>query len=169
MALYRDIAHCGRQGTIESIERKYFLPALKKDLTLYVKSCIPCQSVKSQRIIRPKVEKFDIPGRRFSTLQVDIVGPLPMSKGFRYILSVIDINSRWIEALPLQEATAHSCATALISGWIQRFGLPQVIKSDNSNTFVEALWKELQQQLGIDMAYTPPYHASSLGGVKRRH
>ena len=121
MALYRDVAHCGQQGTIKSIERKYFWPALKKDLTLFVKSCIPCQSVKSQRIIRPKVDKFDIPGRRFSTLQVDIVGPLPMSKGFRYILSVTDINSRWIEAIPLAEATAYSCDTALISSWIQRF------------------------------------------------
>ena len=69
----------------------------------------------------------------------------------------------------MQEATAHSCATALISEWIQRFGLPQIIKSDNGNTFVAALWKELQQQLGIDTEYTPPYNASLLGAVERRH
>ena len=109
MALYHDVAHCGQQGTIESIERKYFLPTLKKDVTMYVKSCIPCQSVKAHRTLRPKVDKSDIPDRRCSTLQVDIVGPLPMSRGFRYILSVIDINSGWIEVIPLAEATAYSC------------------------------------------------------------
>ena len=142
---------------------------MKKDVIQYVRSCIPCQSVKSQRIIRPETSKSNIPDRRFSMLQVDIVGPLPLSRGLRYILSVIDINSRWIEAIPLQEATAHSCATALISEWIQRFRLPQIIKSDNGNTFVAALWKELQQQLGIDTEYTPPYHANLLGVEERRH
>ena len=109
MALYHDLAHCGQQGTIESIERKYFWLTLKKDVTIYVKSCIPCQSVKAHRTLRPKVDKSDIPDRRCSTLQVDIVGPLPMSRGFRYILSVIDINSGWIEVIPLAEATAYSC------------------------------------------------------------
>ena len=93
MALYHDVAHCGQQGTLESIERKYFWPTMKKDVIQYVRSCIPCQSVKSQQIIRPETSKSNIPDRRFSTLQVDIVGPLPLSRGFRYILSVIEINS----------------------------------------------------------------------------
>ena len=136
---------------------------------MYVKICIPCQSVKTHRTIRPKVDKSDIQDRRFSTLQEDIVGPLPMSRGFSYIQSVIDINCRWIEAIPFVEATAYSCATALISGWIQRFGLPHIIKSDNGNTFAAALWQELQAQLGIKVPFTPPYHASSLGAVKRCH
>ena len=102
-------------------------------------------------------------------LQVDIVGPLLVSRGFRYILLVIDINSRWIEAIPLVEATANSCAAALISGWIQRFGLPQVIKSDKGNTFMAALWQELQAKLGVEVSFMPLYHASSLGPVERRH
>ena len=32
MALYHDVAHCGQQGTIESIERKYFWPTMNKDV-----------------------------------------------------------------------------------------------------------------------------------------
>ena len=33
MAIYHDVAHCGQQGTIESIDIKYFWPTLRKDVT----------------------------------------------------------------------------------------------------------------------------------------
>ena len=54
-------------------------------------------------------------------------------------------------------------------GWIQRFGLPVMATSDNGNTFVSNMWKELHSALGVQVSFTPPYHASSLGGVERQH
>ena len=41
--------------------------------------------------------------------------------------------------------------------------------SDNGNTFVSNLWKDLHSSLGIEVVFTPPYHPSSLGGVERKH
>ena len=67
------------------------------------------------------------------------------------------------------EATAASCCRALIAGWIQRFGLPVLATSDNGNTFIAGLWKDLHTALGVQVAFTPPYHLSSLGGVERQH
>ena len=87
----------------------------------------------------------------------------------RYILTVLDMTTRWIEALPMTEASATSCCQSFITGWIQRFGLPKLITSDNCNTFIAKLWKEMHQALGIEVAYTPPYHSSSLGAIERRH
>ena len=69
----------------------------------------------------------------------------------------------------MQEATSQTCCQAFIWGWSQRFGLPQVMTSDNGNTFIAKLWKDLLQALGIDQKLTPPYHSSSLGGVERKH
>ena len=69
----------------------------------------------------------------------------------------------------MREATSLSCYLAMISGWIQRFGLPTVATSDNGNTFVSDLWKDIHAALGIQVSYTPPYHSSSLGGVERQH
>merc|ERR1712219_102200 len=86
-----------------------------------------------------------------------------------YLQTIFCRTTRWIEAVPLAEATASTCATALIRNWIQRFGLPSDIRSDNGVQFVSALWKEIHQSLGIQLAFTPPYHPSSLGSVERQH
>ena len=69
----------------------------------------------------------------------------------------------------MAEASAVVCAQAFIRGWIARFGIPRMVLSDNGNTFIAEVWQEVHNQLGPEVAYTPPYHASSLGGVERQH
>ena len=76
-----------------------------------------------------------------------------------YLFTILDVTSRWIEAIPLAEATACNCCTALVYGWMQRVGLPQTIYWDNGNAFVANLWKDVQEHMGIEVKFTPPYHA----------
>ena len=128
--------------------------------------CQDCQAVKSFKTIRLVQGKIPVPDQRFSHLQVDIVGPLPLSEGQRYLLTILDRTSRWIEALPLAEATSENCAQAFIRGWLKHFGLPRVVTSDNGNTFVANLWQGLQKSLGIEVAYTPPISSELIGGCR---
>ena len=65
--------------------------------------------------------------------------------------------------------TAESCAEAFISNWISRCWLPSSVVSDNGNTFVAQLWKNINEALGIVVSYTPTYSAASLGGLERKH
>ena len=117
---------------------------------------MPCQVVKPQQTIKPKVKIQQVPDDRFTSLQVDIVGPLPISMGMRYLLTVVDRTSRWVEAFPMAEATAENCCNSFINGWIQRFGLPLQLRSDNGNTFVSRLWQDTHAAMGIDTKFTPP-------------
>ena len=99
----------------------------------------------------------------------DIVGPLPISNGMRYLLTVLDRTSRWVAAYPLPEATSANCARAFIEQWIPIFGLPTSAICDNGNTFVANLWKDIHEKLGVIVSYTPVYHPSSLGHLERQH
>ena len=148
---------------------RYYWPTLKQDVAAFVQRCQDCSAVKPFKTIRPKLGFIGVPDKRFSSLQIDVVGPMPESRGMSYLLTVFDRTSRWVEAIPMEEASALSSCRAFLEGWVQRFGLPQTATSDNGNTFVAELWKNMHQQLGIDVAFTPPYHASSLGGVERKH
>ena len=69
----------------------------------------------------------------------------------------------------MPESTSDNCCKAFLRGWVQHFGLPSKAQSDNGNTFVSNLWRDLHQTLGIKVDYTPPYHSASLGSIERKH
>ena len=71
---------------------------------------------------------------------LDIIGPMPESFGMRYLLSIVDRATRFVDALPLAEATAQSCCDAFVNHWVSRFGLPETTTTDNGNTFISQMW-----------------------------
>ena len=78
------------------------------DVSRYVQSCQPCQAVKPYKEIRPPISKIKVPDTRFLELQIDLVGPMPQSEGIRYLLTIIDRTTRWIEAVPMPESTSKT-------------------------------------------------------------
>ncbi|XP_066947111.1 uncharacterized protein [Macrobrachium rosenbergii] len=82
------------------------------------------QSRAAQRIGGGRLSQ---PGRHFGHIHIDIVGPLTPSGGARYLLTVVDLSTRWLEATPMEEATSSACAEALLSSWISWFGVPDHI------------------------------------------
>ena len=97
---------------------------MRKDCAAYVKDCLHCQRSKITRHVRVRPEAIPVPARRFSHMHVDLVGLLPPSGGCRYLFTIIDRTTRWIEAIPLENTTTADCARALVAGWVTCFGLP---------------------------------------------
>ena len=100
---------------------------------------------------------------------MDIVGPLPASKGFTYLFTIIDRTSRWPEAIPIAATTTVDCANALFQGWVSRFGVPEVITSDRGAQFTSSLWAALCSLLNIQHNQTTAYHPQSNAMVERFH
>ncbi|XP_066947115.1 uncharacterized protein [Macrobrachium rosenbergii] len=57
------------------------------------------------------------------------MGLLPDSRGYRYLFTIIDRNTKWPKAIPIQQQTAQSCTKALI-GWVSKHGVLKIIMSD---------------------------------------
>ena len=105
----------------------------------------------------------------FSALHLDLVGPLPESEGCCYLLTIIDRFSQWLEAIPLPDMTAKTCARALLRHWVARFGAPDTIVTDRGRQFTSDLWGELTRCLGISSKLTTSYHPQSNGMIERQH
>ena len=139
--MFHRLHHPGQAATLKKIEARYYWPDMRKDVSELVTNCPDCLACKPYKSIQPPQNHIPVTEHRFKDLQVDVVGPLPVSQGKQYLLTILDRTTRWIEAIPMEQATAASCSDAMLTGWIQRFGLPTVATSDNGNTFIAGLSK----------------------------
>ena len=164
-----NLAHAGRRPTQCAISSRFVWHGLKRDIRKWCKDCHPCQASKVHRHVRAPLTERPPPDRRFGSLHVDLVGPLPESEGMSYLFTIIDRFTRWPEAIPLPDSTAETCSRALIRHWISRFGVPDDITSDRGPQFTSRLWVELNQLLGISASNTTAYRPQANGLVERFH
>ena len=163
------LSHPGVKATQRLITSRYVWPNIKADTRKWAQSCLQCQRSKVHRHTFSPVSTFATPDARFNQLHVDIVGPLPPSKGYNYLLTCIDRFTRWPEAIPIPDCTAPTVAQAFIDGWISRFGTPSTITTDRGAQFESSLWRQLTQLLGSKKIRTTAYHPSSNGLIERFH
>ena len=142
---------------------------MEKDIRLWAQTCDACQRTKIHRHIKTPIGKFPQPSRRFAQIHVDIVGLFPQLEGYRYLFTITDRETRWREATPIYDETAESCAGALLTSWVARFGLPEHITSDRGGVFISNLWTNLALFLGIQLHHTTAYHPQSNGMIERWH
>ena len=86
---------------------------------------------------------------------------------YRYVLSVMDVFSRFVWLRPINKKMTKNIADELRSIYLEH-GPPRVIQCDQGGEFKGAV-KELCRQLGIKIICSSPYHPQSQGKVERSH
>ena len=98
-----------------------------------------------------------VPHQSFDHIQVDLVGTLPSSNGFTYLLTVVDCFTCWPEAIPLPDNNTLTCVQALVMHWITCFGVPMDMSSDRGSQSTSQLWVSISQLLGTKLHHTTAY------------
>ena len=104
------LSHPSVRATRQLMAEKFVWHGLQKQVGAWAKACIACQASKVQQHVRAPLGSFQAPQRRFDHIHVDLVGPLPPSKGYTHLLTIVDRFTRWPEAIPLTETTTITCA-----------------------------------------------------------
>ena len=162
-------AHPGIKATLSLIQKRFVWHNMKKNVKEWAKCCDTCQKGKIYRHNKSPLGHFNIPSGRFENIHVDIVGPLIASNGYRYILTAIDRFSRWFTATPMRDITAEITMETFMNGWIQHFGCPLTVVTDQGSQFTSHLWKSYMKILGIKHITTTSYHPQSNGIVENVH
>lgn len=142
---------------------------MNKFIEDYVKTCTQCQQTKINRHNQSPFVKYLPPNSRFEHINIDLIGPLPLSNNKKYCLTIIDRFSRWPEVAPIEDMAATTVASALIETWISRYGIPSRITTDQGRQFKSTIFHELSRLLGISHLKTTGYHPQSNGMIERFH
>ena len=164
------LSHGGCRPTLKLITSKYVWPGMRKEIREWCRTCLPCQTAKVGRHTRTSPTVLPPADRRFGSIHVDLVGPLPDSPdGHKYLLTIVDRFSRWPEAFPLKDMASTTCCRAFIHEWLPRFGIPDTVVTDRGSQFIGGAWKEMMDTLGITALSTTAYHPQCNGLVERMH
>ena len=170
MNMTHSVSHPGIRGTRQLISRLYVWGGMMKDIKEYVAACEKCNTIKTTQHLRPPHSTLPPPARHFTTCHCDIVGPFPTtSTRKRYILTMIDRFSRWLEAVPISNINADTITECFINHWISRFGIPADLITDRSLQFTSCLFTSTMEALGTQVHFTTAYHPKSNGMVERQH
>lgn len=164
-----NLSHPGTRATKKLITDKFIWCGINADVILMCKQCISCQRAKIHRHNKANLESYTLPEHRFEHINIDLVGPLPPSDDYRYLLTCIDRYTRWPEAIPLSDIRAETIAMALIKNWISRFGIPMRISTDRGRQFECELFHQLNKFLGVRHFRTTAYHPQANGMIERFH
>ena len=154
--------------TRKAVAAKFIWPTMRQDVSKWARDCLECQRSKVLRHIVPPIGEFVVPNKRFNHINLDLV-TMPLSNGFRYLLTIVDRFTRWPAALPLKDQSTESVMDAFAHGWVANFGVPESITTDRGTQFTSALWSQLMQVWGIKPHTTTPYHPEANGMVERFH
>ena len=127
------LSHPSIRATQHLITSRYIWPNINKDVRKWARCCIQCRKSKIHRHTTAPLGKFKTPDTRFANIHIDIVGPLPPSKGCVYLLTCIDRFTRWPEAIPIADMTADTVVHAFVDCWISRFGVPSSVNRHCGN------------------------------------
>ena len=124
----------------------------------FVKACEICAKTKVTAEPKAPILRHGDVCRPWQRLNVDLIGPLPASEdNHRYILSVVDMFTRYGIAIPLVDKSMVVVSRAMVDHVISPHGCPEEIFSDNGSEFVGAAFRQAVKSLGISQKFITPF------------
>ncbi|RMC20715.1 hypothetical protein DUI87_01567 [Hirundo rustica rustica] len=135
-----------------------------------IHDCEMCAAIKQAKRVKPLWY-----GGRWSKYkygeawQIDYITLPQTRQGKRYVLTMVEATTGWLETYPVPHATARNTILGLEKQVLWRHGTPERIESDNGTHFKNSLINTWAREHGIEWVYHIPYHAPAAGKVERHN
>ena len=162
--------HFGVHKTLQTIQRSYWWPFIRKHVKDYIQTCHTCQrnkalTSKTAGLLKP----LPIPLRPWSDISMDLITGLPITtEGYDALVVVVDRLTKMTHFFPCNTTvTATQLARLFLDNIFRLHGIPSSIVSDRDRKFTCAFWQELCKLLGTKQNLSTPYHPETDGQTER--
>jgi len=160
--------HPGSRRMYHTLRRYVYWPTMVVDVYKHVEQCPACAKNRPSERRHTTVMKLFYADEPFSELAMDLLGPLPTSRGgHKHVMVICDRFTKLTRVILLREATALTVASAFIDTWVAAYGIPDTVLTDNGPQFASVYYQGILGLLGIASNYTSPYHPQTDGQVER--
>ena len=149
-------AHPGQSGMERRLRFHFFFHDMFRKVEKFVKACEGCSRYVDKKTKEP-IDHHKIPERCWSTVAVDLFGPMPSSK---HVVVVQDLASRFPAAKLVRSTKAESVLPALADIY-DAYGNPELQISDNGPPFNSHKMVEFANERDIALRHTAPYHPNA--------
>lgn len=105
---------------------------------------------KSSKLTKVPLKFTTLSQRPFDKVFVDIVGPFNVSdSGNKYIISMMDDLTRFVEFEAITDQKAETVARALFENILCRYNIPIEMVTDNGTNFVGKVFKSLCKMFNV--------------------
>ena len=127
--------HAGRHKVEESIRTQYYWSGMQRDLKRYIAACHVCNTRKTPRPKHAGIPAVVTQAKRpHHTLSIDLVSAAEEDNtGHKYILTILDIFTRYIITVPLRTKKAREIAESLFERVFAIKGRPRRIQTRGSS------------------------------------
>lgn len=157
--------HWGTQALADQFLKFYGCIGIYELAKQEVSGCLTCQKVNKANLRKAPLGGRKLAYRPFERVQVDFT-ELPKVGRYRYLLVIVDQLTHWVEAYPVARATANTVTKHLLEEVVPRFGIIEVIDSDQGTHFTSEILKDIMSALGIRWDYHTPWPPQSSGRVE---
>ena len=142
------VAHPGAKRTQDSILLRYWWPGMRRSLEGYIQKCDPSQKRKEDCEFRAPLAEVEMPTTPFEVTSMDITSQYPVTpRGNKYLLTFIDHLTKYVEAYPLKDQTAESCARIYATQIVTRHGSGSKLITDQGRAFMSSFCQETCKHL----------------------
>ena len=160
------LAHDGHQGIVKSkayLRSIMWFPNMDQKVEEAVRACHPCQVVTNVPIKEP-LNMVPIPNEAWTNLRMDFYGPVHPTG--EMIIVVEDEHSRYPD-LEIIHSTSSATVTPVLETMLSRFGIPNVVRTDNGPPFNGKEFAQFAKYLGFEHITVAPLSPWTNGMVER--
>lgn len=161
-------AHMGQHKTISRLEADFYWPGYRKDCKEYVQSCDLCQQYKGSSGLQKPWQGLPEVSKPLERISIDLTDMYTSHLGYRYVLSIIDHYSRFVNFYPLRSKTAKEVSQNF-TDFILSYGTPRQVLADNGAEFQNVNFKKLCEDYRIKLNFVTPYHPRGNSVTERVH
>ncbi|MCH2619858.1 MAG: transposase family protein, partial [Candidatus Poseidoniia archaeon] len=164
--IHRSLCHPGI-SRLQTYVKQNGLKFTRGEIEQVVRDCLVCAKLKPV-FHRPRSRPLVKATRPFERISIDFKGPLPKAKGTGnlYILTVVDVSSRFPWAYATKDQSAESVIECL-EDLFTMGGAPQTIHSDQGASFLSKKVKDFLKSYGVHSAKTTPYNPRANGQCEK--